>query len=118
MRPVSTHRSSRALRAFAACALAGSLAVGLAACGSSGSPANASASSGSTTTSSSSRYQARLKFAECMRAHGVNVPDPSANGAIGGGGGTGGGSGAGPGPAFQQARSSPNFQTASTACAK
>jgi hypothetical protein len=46
-----------------------------------------------------------------MRAHGVNVPDPSANG------GPAGGAGAGAG-AFQQLRSSPNFTAASTACAK
>jgi hypothetical protein len=45
-----------------------------------------------------------------MRAHGVNVPDPSANGGPAGGGGGGGG--------FRALRSSPNFASASTACAK
>ena len=113
MEPVSPHVSMRARRAFAACALAGTLVLGLAACGSSGSSAS---SSGSTsTTSSSARYAARLKYAECMRSHGVNVPDPSANGGPAGGGGAGGG-GAG-GGAFAQLRNSPNFASASTACA-
>jgi hypothetical protein len=50
-----------------------------------------------------------------MRAHGVNVPDPSANGgppagATGGGGFGGGG--------FRALRSDPNFRSASQACAK
>jgi hypothetical protein len=107
----------RAVRAVSACVLAGSLAVALSACGASGSSASASSGSGSGSSSSSSRYQARLKFAECMRQHGVNVPDPSASGAIGGGGGPGGGPDAGPGEAFKQAQQSPNFQSAIKACA-
>jgi hypothetical protein len=48
-----------------------SCAVALAACGSSGQPAAAT----------SSGYTQRLKFADCMRSHGVpNFPDPSPNG--------------------------------------
>ena len=114
MNPVSAPRTLRARRAFAACALAGSLAVGLSACGSSGSSAS---SSGSSTTSSSSRYTALLAYAKCMRAHGVNVPDPSANGGPAGGGGGGGAAGGGGGGAFAQLRDSPNFKTANAACA-
>lgn len=86
MTSVSFPMSTRAGHAVAACALAGSLALGLAACGSSGSSATAS---GGTSGSSSSRYQARLKAAECLRAHGVNVPDPSPGGGAAGGGGRG-----------------------------
>jgi hypothetical protein len=44
--------------------------AGLAACGSSSSPSS----------SANARFQARLKLAECFRAHGVNVPDPSPTG--------------------------------------
>jgi len=115
MQPVSTLVSARARRALLGCALAGSLAVGLSACGSSGS--SAAASSGSSTTSSSARYTARLKYAECMRSHGVNVPDPSANGGPPGGGGGGATGGGGGGGAFAQLRNSPNFASASKACA-
>ena len=51
--------------------------------------------------------QELVKFAECMRSHGVNIPDPSTNGSGGFG--------------FRQAfgsvdRNSPAFQAASTAC--
>ncbi len=86
-------------------------ALGVTACGSSSpSTTNASAASGgSSTTSSSARYQARLNLAKCLRAHGVNVPDPSSNGGPPGGGGGG---------AFRAARSSPNFQSAIQACAQ
>jgi hypothetical protein len=50
------------------------LVVGLAACGSSGSSTTgASASTGT-------QFQARLNLAKCLRAHGLNVPDPTAGG--------------------------------------
>ncbi|MGI8412762.1 MAG: hypothetical protein ACR2LV_06685 [Solirubrobacteraceae bacterium] len=57
--------------------------------------------------------QAQLvKFAECMRSHGVNVPDPS----TGSTGGTGGGFGFGRG--FRSIdHNSPSFKAANTACA-
>ena len=54
------------------------------------------------------QFRAQLvKFAQCMRSHGINMPDPTANG----GGGFG----------FRQAfrsidRNSPAFQTAAKAC--
>ena len=99
-------------RAFAAFALTGALAVGVSACGSSSSSSSSSAVAGTSVSSSSSRYTARLAYAKCMRAHGVNVPDPSPNGGPAGGGGGGGGGGG-----FQALRDSPNFQTASQACA-
>jgi hypothetical protein len=105
---------TRALRAVAACALAGSIAVGLTACGSSGSSASAG-SGGTSTTSSSARYQARLKFAECMRSHGVNVPDPSAGGGPAGGGSTTTG-GAGGGGGFRQLLQTSSGQAAEKAC--
>lgn len=92
-------------RALALCALT----AGVAACGSASS-SSTSASAGGTAVAStaSARYQARLAFAKCMRAHGVNVPDPSPNGgpALGGDGG-----------GFRALRSSPNFQAANQACA-
>jgi len=48
-----------------------------------------------------------------MRSHGVNVPDPSANGGPAAGAGAGAGGGG-----FAQLRNNPNFQAASQACAK
>jgi hypothetical protein len=104
----------RGRRVFAACALAGSIAVGLSACGSSGSSA-AAGSAGTSTSSASSRYQARVKAAECLRAHGLNVPDPSPNGG-GGPGGGGGGGGAGGGGGLRQLLTTPAGKTASAAC--
>ncbi len=99
-------------RTVAALAVGSLLALGVAACGSSSSSSTTTASAGSggtSATSSSARYQARLNFAKCMRAHGVNVPDPSPNaGPAGGGGGLG----------LRSLRSSPNFQSANQACAK
>jgi hypothetical protein len=94
----------------------------LSACGSSGSSA---ASSGSTSTSSASTgSSARVKYAECLRSHGVNVPDPSSSGGgFGGGGGgggatstTGGAAGGGPG-GFRGLLSTPTGQAAEKACA-
>ena len=113
MPPASAFVLTRVRRAFAVCALVGSLAVVLSACGSSGSSAagGSNASSGSSATSSSSRYTARVKLAQCMRAHGVNVPDPSASASGGAGPGGGGGQ------ALRLAQQSPNFQTAINACA-
>jgi hypothetical protein len=103
-------------RTLAMCVLSGALAIGVSACGSSSSSTTsvASAGAGAGGATSSAAYTARLNYAKCMRAHGVNVPDPSANGGPAGGAG---GAGAGAG-GFRQLRSSPNFQAASTACAK
>jgi hypothetical protein len=103
-------------RALALCVLAGALAIGLSACGSSSSTTTAASAGagGAAAGSSSSTYQARLNYAKCMRTHGVNVPDPSANGGPAAGAG---GAGAGAG-GFRALRSSPNFQAASQACAK
>jgi hypothetical protein len=93
-------------RALSATAIAGVLAVALSACGSSStSPTSAAAAAGG--TSSSARYEARLNYAKCMRAHGVNLPDPSANG----------GPPAGGGDNFRTLRNSPNWQSANQACA-
>jgi hypothetical protein len=93
-------------RAVLSVVSAGALALAVSACGSSSSTATAAAAgSGS---NSAARYQARLKLAKCMRSHGINVPDPSANG----------GPPAGGGGAFQQIRSNPNFRTAIQACQK
>jgi hypothetical protein len=91
--------------------LVAALAVVVSACGSSSS--SNSAVTGTPVASSTSAYQARLQFAKCMRAHGVNVPDPSPNGGpAAGAGGAGGGGG------FRQLRNSPNYQSAFTACRK
>ena len=113
MSSVST--SSLRRRVLAPCALALVSAIVLSACGSSSTTsssasASAAAGGGASSGSSSSTYEARLNYAKCMRSHGVNVPDPSANGGPAGGAGGGGG--------FRALRSSPNFQSASTACAK
>jgi len=73
-------------------------AVALAACGSSAKSNNQSASNG---------YAAGVRFADCMRAHGVaNFPDPSPGGGIQ----IGSGSGINP--------QSPAFQSAQSACSK
>ncbi len=106
----------RGRRVFAACAVAGSVAVGLSACGSSGSSAASSGgSAGTNASSASSRYAARVKAARCLRAHGVNVPDPSPNGGAPGGAG-GGGAGGGAGGGFRQLLSTQAGQAASKAC--
>lgn len=116
--------SIRARRALMTCALAGSIAVGLSACGSSGSSAAATSASGSS-SSSSSGSSARVKYAECLRSHGVDVPDPTAGGGPPGGGGgapgggtstTGAAPGGGPG-GFRQLLSTPTGQAAEKACA-
>lgn len=92
------------------CAAAGALSLGIAACGSASSTSTAAAGGTAVAggSSASARYQARLAFAKCMRAHGVNVPDPSPSGGPAAGGGTNG---------FRALRSSPNFQAANQACA-
>lgn len=57
--------------------------------------------------------QQLVKFAQCMRSHGVNVPDPTINS----NGGAGGGGGFGFGGGFRSAqRNSPAFQAAAKAC--
>jgi hypothetical protein len=88
------------------------LAIGVSACGSSSSPtttSSAAAGTGGSATSGSAIYQARLNLAKCLRAHGVNVPDPSLNGGVAAGHGGG---------ILQQVQSSPNYQSAIQACAK
>ncbi len=67
-------------RRYLTCASALVIAISLAACGS-------SSSTTSTAASASTQFQARLNLAKCFRAHGINVPDPSANGGVAGGGG-------------------------------
>jgi hypothetical protein len=52
-------------------ALAGTLALG--ACGSGGSP-------GSTKSAQDKAFEGALKFAKCMRQHGVDMPDPTRSG--------------------------------------
>jgi hypothetical protein len=92
------------------CAAAGVLSVGIGACGSASSTSTTGSAGGASVASSGSagtRYQARLAFAKCMRAHGVNVPDPSPNAGPAGGGGD----------RLRNLRSSPNFQAANRACA-
>jgi len=62
-------------------AAVGALALGVAACGSSGSNRTGTA------TATGAQFQARLNLAKCFRAHGINVPDPSPGGGPAGGGG-------------------------------
>ncbi|MGI8904798.1 MAG: hypothetical protein ACR2IP_14345 [Solirubrobacteraceae bacterium] len=52
--------------------------------------------------------QQAVKFAQCMRSHGIDIPDPTSNG----------GGGSGFGRALRSVdRNSPAFKTASTTCA-
>jgi len=76
---------SNARRVYAS-VIALALALGVAACGSSSSNSATNAAA----STSSQTYQARLNLAKCFRAHGINVPDPSASGGAAGGGGGGG----------------------------
>lgn len=72
-------------------------------------------------TNSPDPRQQSLHFVQCMRQHGVDLPDPSADGSIRIGGGLNGSSGAG-GPSQSGPGgldpSSPTFQAAQTACQK
>jgi hypothetical protein len=82
-------RSPLSVAPALACALA------IAACGSSGN---------SSTTNTASGYSQALKFANCMRAHGLsNFPDPSSSGRL---------------TAIQADPRSPVFQSAQQACQK
>jgi hypothetical protein len=56
-----------------------------------------------------------VKYAQCMRSHGVNIPDPTTSG--GGPGGGGFGFGAQGGSNFRALLNTPGFKTANTACA-
>ncbi len=56
-----------------------------------------------------------VKYAQCMRSHGVNIPDPTTSG--GGPGGGGFGFGAQGGTNFRALLNTPAFKTANTACA-
>jgi hypothetical protein len=96
-------------RSLAICALGGALALGVSACGSSSSSSTTASAAAGAGASSNAAYTARLNYAKCMRAHNVNVPDPSPNAGPAGGAGGGG---------FRALRSSPNFASANQACAK
>lgn len=91
------------------CALTGALLVGVTACGSAASTSTTGGTAAASSASTTTRYQARLSLAKCLRAHGLNVPDPSPNGGAAGGGGGG---------LFRSLRDQPNFQSALKACAK
>ncbi len=56
-----------------------------------------------------------VKYAQCMRSHGVNIPDPTTSG--GGPGGGGFAFGAQGGTNFRALLNTPAFKTASAACA-
>ena len=76
-------------RTLTVCFVGVSLAVGLAACGSSSSSSSGSAGStaSGTNASSDAQFQARVNLAKCFRQHGINVPDPTTGGGTAGGGG-------------------------------
>lgn len=78
-----------ARRQVALSILVGVLGLGIAACGSSSSSSSSAVSGTPAASSSSARYQARLNLAKCLRAHGINVPDPNPGGGPAGGGGGG-----------------------------
>ena len=94
-------RSSRERRTLVSSMLAGIAVLVLSACGSSSS----SSSAGSSQTASNTAYTARLNYAKCMRAHGVNMSDPSRNGGPAAGGAN-----------IRSMRSNPKFQSANKAC--
>jgi hypothetical protein len=66
------------VRTLQAAVLGALLTAGLAACGSSSDPAS--------TNASATADAARLKFAQCMRQHGVDIPDNPGRDGQGGGG--------------------------------
>jgi hypothetical protein len=65
------------------------------------------------------RTQELVKYAACMRSHGVNIPDPTTTGGGPGGGGFGFGAGGGAagGTSFRSLLNTPAYKTANTACA-
>jgi hypothetical protein len=69
---------------------------------------------GQPTRPSPQQQQQALKFARCMRAHGIDMPDPNPNGGglVMRGGGSGGRTGNGPRP------DDPKFKAAQQACQK
>lgn len=104
-------------RALSCVVLTAALAVGISACGSSSSTTSTAAAAGASgSTGSTARYEARLNLAKCFRAHGLNVPDPTAPGGTAGGGGGGGGGGG----LFRVIRSYPQaqVQSAEQACSQ
>lgn len=110
----TVHRTSRvvqrAKRAFALVVVLVVLALGLTACG--GGDSKATSGSPNSSSSSASNSARALEFTQCLRSHGVDVPDPSES--------SGGnlsfkapsGSGGGTNP------NSPTFQAAMQACQK
>lgn len=103
---VSTMRQARAMR-FAVGIGALAAAALLTGCGS-----GAAANGGSSSTSSNKSADA-LQFSQCMRDHGINIPDPQSNG--NGGFGVRIQSGSGPN---QFSPDNPKFQAAQEACKK
>jgi hypothetical protein len=72
-------------------------------------------------TSNPDPRQAMLRFSQCMRQHGINLPDPSSSGAITiqKDAGNAGSSGSGPSQdAVPEDPNSPTFKAAETACQK
>ncbi len=69
-------RAARAIRLSAVVAMLGAC-VALAACGGSSSKSNGSAGA---STGGAKQETERLKFTQCMREHGVNVPDKDISG--------------------------------------
>lgn len=71
--------SWRPIRALAACLTTAVFAAGLGGCGSSSSSsASGSNAGGGAGAPSAAQFQARLNLAKCLRAHAVDVPDPTA----------------------------------------
>ncbi len=63
------------------------------------------------------RTQALVKYATCMRSHGVNIPDPTTSGGGPGGGGFAFGAGGAGGGSVRSLINTPAYKTANMACA-
>ncbi len=102
MSPAAAHRSTRPQRAVLRSVVIGAVALLPAACGS---------STGSPSATASSPQGAAVRYASCMRTHGIaNYPDPQVTTTPGGGGSVAiaGPSGPGAAPAFHAAQNACN----------
>lgn len=75
-RPVCRRRRSP-VRALVVAVAVVAVAAGLCACGSSSPSTSSSTAAAGASPVTSAQFQARLNLAKCLRAHAINVPDPT-----------------------------------------